>query len=278
MMEASLEELVRRAREGDGESLERLVSGIQDRIYGLSLRMLWHPEDARDATQEILIRIVTRLATFRGESSFSTWAHRVAANYLLSARKSRLEQQGYTFQRFGEDLDEGLSDVAAVPATGETALLLEEVRVGCTLGMLTCLDRPHRLAYILGEILEMEGEEAARVLAIRPAAFRKRLSRAREAIVAFTRAKCGLVSPERPCRCRRRVDQAVRLRRVDPRRLLFATDAAGARRFPEVLAEIRRLEDIRRAAALFRSHPRFAPPADFAAQIRKLVDVPPGGS
>ena len=277
-MEASLDELVRRAREGDGESLERLVSGIQDRIYGLSLRMLWHPEDARDATQEILVRIVTRLATFRGESSFSTWAHRVAANYLLSARKSRLEQQGYTFQRFGEDLDEGLSDVAAVPATGETALLLEEVRVGCTLGMLTCLDRPHRLAYILGEILEMEGEEAARVLAIRPAAFRKRLSRAREAIVAFTRAKCGLVSPERPCRCRRRVDQAVRLGRVDPRRLLFATDAARARRFPEVLAEIRRLQDIRRAAALFRSHPRFAPPADFAAQIRKLVDVPPGGS
>ena len=277
-MEESLDELVRRAREGDGESLERLVSGIQDRIYGLSLRMLWHPEDARDATQEILVRIVTRLATFRGESSFSTWAHRVAANYLLSARKSRLEQQGYTFQRFGEDLDEGLSDVAAVPATGETALLLEEVRVGCTLGMLTCLDRPHRLAYILGEILEMEGEEAARVLAIRPAAFRKRLSRAREAIVAFTRAKCGLVSPERPCRCRRRVDQAVRLGRVDPRRLLFATDAARARRFPEVLAEIRRLQDIRRAAALFRSHPQFAPPADFAAQIRKLVDVPPGGS
>jgi len=277
MMEESLEELVRRAREGDGESLERLVSGIQDRVYGLALRMLWHPEDARDATQEILIRVVTRLATFRGESSFSTWAHRVAANYLLSARKSRLEQQGYTFQRFGEDLDESLSDVAAVPATGETALLLEEVRVGCTLGMLTCLDRPHRLAYILGEILEMEGEEAARVLAIRPAAFRKRLSRAREAIVAFTRAKCGLVSPERPCRCRRRVGHAVRLGRVDPRRLLFATDAARARRFPEVLAEIRRLEDIRRAAALFRSHPPFAPPADFAAQIRKLVDVPPGG-
>src|SRR5207245_1911451 len=118
MMEESLEELVRRAREGDGESLERLVSGIQDRVYGLALRMLWHPEDARDASQEILIRIVTRLATFRGESSFSTWAHRVAANYLLSARKSRLEQQAYTFQRFGEELDEGLSDAPAVPATG----------------------------------------------------------------------------------------------------------------------------------------------------------------
>jgi hypothetical protein len=74
------------------------------------------------------------------------------------------------------------------------------------------------------------------------------------------------------------VGHALRLGRVDPQRLLFATDAASARRFPEVLAEIRRLEDVRRAAALFRSHPRFAAPADFTAEIRKLVHVPPGGS
>src|SRR5262245_25039608 len=173
-MEQSLDDIVARARDGDRESLERLVSAIQGRIYGLSLRMLWHPEDARDATQEILVRIVTRLGTFRGASSFMTWAHRVAANYLLSARKSRLEQQAYTFERFGRELDEGLSDAGAPPAAGDTALLLEEVKLGCTLGMLTCLDRPHRLAYILGEILEMEGDEAAWVLAIRPAAFRKR--------------------------------------------------------------------------------------------------------
>lgn len=69
-------------------------------------------------------------------------------------------------------LDECRSDAPAPEATAETALLLEEVKIGCTLGMLTCLDRPHRLAYILGEILEMDGDEAARVLAIRPAAFR----------------------------------------------------------------------------------------------------------
>jgi RNA polymerase sigma factor (sigma-70 family) len=272
-MEEALEDLVQRVRQGEGEALERVVFAIQDRVYGLALRMLWHPEDARDATQEILVRIVTRLATFRGESSFSTWAHRVAANYLLTARKSRLERQRYTFPRFGKELDEGLSEAPAPPATADAALLLEEVKIGCTLGMLTCLDRPHRLAYILGEILEMEGDEAARVLAIRPAAFRKRLSRAREAIVAFTRAKCGLVSPERPCRCRRRVVHALRLGRVDPQHLLFAADGARARRFPAVLAEIRRLEEARRAAALFRSHPRFAAPADFAAEIRKLVDA-----
>jgi len=270
-MNASLEDLARRAREGDHEALESLVSAIQDRVYGLALRMLWHPEDARDATQEILIRIVTRLGTFRGASSFSTWAYRVAANCLLTARKSRLEERSYTFQRFGEELEQGLSDAAAPQASGETALLLEEIKVGCTLAMLTCLDRPHRLAYILGEILEMDGDEAPRVLGIAAAPYRKRLSRARDAVVAFTRAKCGLVNPERPCRCRRRVSEAVRLGRVTPGQLIFASDAERARQFPGVLAEIRRLEGVRRAAALFRSHPDFTAPADLAARIRELV-------
>lgn len=269
----SLEGLARRACEGDRESLERLVLGIQDQVYGLALRMLWHPEDAREAAQEILIRIVTRLKSFRGESSFRTWAYRVAANYLLTARKSRLERQKYTFRRFGDELEEGLADEAVPADTAERALLLEEVKIGCTLGMLTCLDRPHRLAYVLGEILELQGDEAARVLGIRPAAFRKRLSRAREAVVSFTRAKCGLVSPKQPCRCRRRLPHALRVGRVVPGRLLFASSAEDAQQFHVVLTEIRRLEHVRRAAALFRSHPRPVAPRDMAAEIRRLLDA-----
>ena len=269
----ALDELARRACEGDRESLERLVASLQDQVYGLALRMLWHPEDARDAAQEILIRIVTRLKTFRGDSSVRTWAYRVAANHLLTARKSRLERQRYTFKRFGDELGEGLADEQAAPAGSDQALLLEEVKIGCTLGMLTCLDRPHRLAYVLGEILELEGHEAARVLGISPAAFRKRLSRARQAIVAFTRAQCGLVSPERPCRCSRRLPQALRSGRVARDALLFATDVARAQQFPRVLAEVRRLEDVRRAAALFRSHPPVSAPKEVLAGIRRLVGV-----
>ena len=271
----SLEDLARAAGEGDRESLERLIVSIQDRIHGLAVRMLWNPEDAREASQEILIRIVTRLGTFRGASSFSTWVYRVAANYLLTARKSRVEDERYTFSRFGAELDEGLSAQGAPEGKPDAALLLEEVKIGCTLGMLQCLDRPHRLAYVLGEILEMDGEEAARVVGIRPAAFRKRLSRARAAVVAFTQAKCGLISPDKLCRCRRRLPTALRLGRVVPGRLLFASDSQRATQFPKVLAEIRRLEDVRRAAALFRSHPGLTAPADFAPRIRKLIEAGP---
>ena len=271
-LETTLEDLVLRAQDGDRGSLETIVIWIQDKVYGLALRMLWHPEDARDAAQEILIRIVTRLGSFRGESAFLTWVYQVAVNHLLSVRASRLEEQRLTFDLFAKDLDEGLSEgPPAADGSVDQALLLEEVKVGCTLGMLSCLDRPHRLAYILGEILEMDGPEAARILEIDQATYRKRLSRARADIVAFMKAKCGLVSPDRPCRCSRRVRHAIDRGRVDRRHLLFASDADKAQRFPSVLAGIRRLEEARRAAALYRSHPDLAAPQNLAREIRRLI-------
>lgn len=64
-MDSDLEMLVSMAKEGDKKALEELVLQIQDKIYGLALRMLYHPSDAEDASQEILLRIVTHLGTFR---------------------------------------------------------------------------------------------------------------------------------------------------------------------------------------------------------------------
>jgi len=86
-MEAPMEALVEQAKNGDPDALEALVRQIQDRIYGLAMRMLWHPQDAEDATQEILVKIVTHLGSFRNESAFATWCYRIAANHLLSLRK-----------------------------------------------------------------------------------------------------------------------------------------------------------------------------------------------
>jgi RNA polymerase sigma factor (sigma-70 family) len=269
----SLEELVEQAQGGNRAALESVIERVQGRVYGLAIRMLWHPEDARDATQEILIRIITHLGDFQRQSAFMTWAYRVAANHLITMRKGRLEQQGYTFDRFGDELDQGLSDIASENRRhAEYQLLLGEIRIGCTLGMLLCLDRPHRLAYILGEIFEMEGDEAAPVLGIAPAAFRKRLSRARQAIITFMRAKCGLANPDNRCRCHRRVAVAVRSKRVDRQRLLFAENEEEAARFPEVLTAIRKLKDGQRAVAIYRSHPEFSTPDGFASWVRDLVD------
>jgi len=269
-----LETEVARARAGDRDALERVVRAVHKDVYRVALRFLWHPQDAEDATQEILVRIITGLAAFRGESSFRTWVYRIACNTLLSLRKKgRMEQRTLSFEEFGEDLVQGLSDEPLADQGVDQALLLEEVKIGCTLAMLLCLDREHRLAYILGEIVELDHNEAAEVLEITTAAFRKRLSRARERITTFMASRCGLVSPANACRCRRRVAAAVSLGRVDPQHLLFASSLEQAKRFPQVLEEIRRLEETRRAAALYRSHLHAQSSDALVAWLKKLLET-----
>jgi RNA polymerase sigma factor (sigma-70 family) len=265
---------VARAKAGDGAALEALVRAVQPEIYKLAVRFLWHPQDAEDATQEILIRIITGLAGFRGESGFRTWVYRVACNRLLTLRKQSMEQRSISFEELGEDLAQGLSDeFAGADRDPDEALLLEEVKIGCTLFMLLCLDRNHRLAYILGEIMELDHQEAAAALDIAPAAFRKRLSRARSSITSFMTSRCGLANPANPCRCRRRVDVAIALGRVDPSKLLFASSVEQARQFPQVLVQIRRLEETRRTAALYRSHSGPEASEAFVSWLRSVLDA-----
>lgn len=248
MTSPALEELARQAIGGDREALDRLVTTIQGDIFGLALRMLWNREDAEDATQEILVRVVTRLAQFDFRSTLKTWVYRIAVNYILDVKKSPVEKMRLTFQQFAEDLADGLS--ADGPTATERSVLIEEVKIGCTLGMLQCLDRPHRLAYALGEILELSGPDAADVLGVSADLFRKRLQHARAAIDSFTRAYCGLVSDAASCACHRRVQAAVRLGRVSPDAVDYAQNAIS---FEDVRRLVRTVEQARWPSEVHRS-------------------------
>ncbi|MEY4548382.1 MAG: hypothetical protein RL685_4577 [Pseudomonadota bacterium] len=230
--------------------------------------MLWQPQDAEDATQEILVRVVTRLAQFDFRSRLKTWAYRVATNYLLDVKKSCVEQHKLSFTSFAEDLAQGLSSDG--PADYERSLLTEEVKVGCTLGMLQCLDRPHRLAYVLGEILELPAPEAAEALELEPAAFRKRLQRARDAIEAFTRAHCGLASDDSACACNRRVPAAIQLGRIRPNEPLLARAASS---FVEARELIRRVEEAKRVVELHRKTQPRNSPLDFTRLVVSALDA-----
>ena len=104
-IDSRLDQLVEQAREGNEEALEAVVRGIQDRIYNLSLRMLWHPSDAEDATQEILLKVITHLSQFRQESAFTTWVYQIATNHLLTTRRHRAESTPLTFAFIGDVLE-----------------------------------------------------------------------------------------------------------------------------------------------------------------------------
>jgi RNA polymerase sigma factor (sigma-70 family) len=263
----TLEEVARRAVDGDREALDSLVQALQGDIYGLALRMLWNREDAEDATQEILVRVVTRLSQFDFRSKLKTWVYRVAVNYILDVKKSPVERMHLNFERFAEDLAEGLSSDG--PTDAERSLLTEEVKIGCTLGILQCLDRPHRLAYVLGEILDVPGPEAADALEITPDLFRKRLQHARTAIVSFTRTYCGLASDTASCACNRRVPAALRVGRIRQDALDLANRASS---YQETRALVRRVDEVRWALEVHRtSHPR-ASSVDFARRLVQALD------
>ena len=266
--EVGLEEQARRAIDGDRDALDKLVTALQGNVYGLALRMLCNREDAEDATQEILVRTVTRLSRFDFRSTLKTWAYRIAVNYILDVRKSAVERLHLTFERFAEDLTEepGLE----APAETERSLLIEEVKVGCTLGMLQCLDRPHRLAYVLGEIFELPGPEAAEVLEIPPSRFRKRLQHARERIATFTRTYCGLASDTAACSCSRQLPSALRAGKVRADSCAFAASASS---FQETRAIVRQVDEARWALEVHRtSHPR-ASSIDFARRLMEAIDA-----
>jgi RNA polymerase sigma-70 factor, ECF subfamily len=81
--------LVRRAKDGDTLALEALCARHAPRVERLALHVLRDPEDARDASQEALAKLCTRLGQFRGQSQFSTWLHRLALNTCKDVAQAR---------------------------------------------------------------------------------------------------------------------------------------------------------------------------------------------
>ncbi len=257
--EDALAAAVDAARAGDRLALERVVRAVQDGVFRLALRMTGCPNDARDACQEILVKVVTRLDSFRGEASVRTWAYRIAVRHLLDRKKSRVEELALSFERLGADLLDGL----AAPEEADP-VMIEEVKLGCTLAMLTCLDREHRLAYVLGDVFDLPHRDAAELCGATEEAYRQRLSRARRALEAFTEAFCGRVREAAPCRCDKRVARAEELGRIERGRPRLA--------HAEALRATREMESLYDTARLMRSHPRYAAPADVALGVRMALE------
>ena len=84
-------EAIERAKQGDAEAFEFLYSLHKRRVYSLCLRMTGNPASAEDLTQEAFLQLFRKISTFRGESAFSTWLHRMSVNVvLMQLRKKNL--------------------------------------------------------------------------------------------------------------------------------------------------------------------------------------------
>ncbi len=269
--------LVLRARSGDRQALEDLVRRHQAWIYNIAVRMLYHPQDAEDATQEILIKVLTRLSSFEGRSSFRTWLYRIVVNHVLNMKRGRVEVRHVSidFASYGAALDDTPELELADPkgTSADTELLVTEAMLACTSGMLLCLDREQRLTFILGAILGVSDTVAAEVLGITPDNFRQRLARARRDLRNFMNDKCGLVNQANPCRCAKKTRGFIQAGHVDPQNLLFVRERICEVReaAPKVHEAIDTLDG--KCAEIFRGHPFYKPP-DLGQMLRRLVERP----
>ncbi|MBI3574532.1 MAG: RNA polymerase sigma factor [Gammaproteobacteria bacterium] len=269
------QELVNLAKEGNRTALEELIESHQAWIYNLALRMTHHPEDAKDATHEVLIKLLTRLSTFDGRSSLRTWLYRIVVNHLLNMKRGRAESRGITFENYGHALDSmpdaELPDTQAIPA--DVQLIVAEARIGCTTGMLLCLDREQRLIFILGGIFGVSDVVGAQLLELSRDNFRQKLSRARRDLQNFMQDKCGLVNNTNPCRCAKKTRGFIAAGHIDPTNLRFARERVA--RVGDVAARVSdEITGLDAAyAEVYRDHP-FQNSPDLVAALRELMSRP----
>jgi RNA polymerase sigma factor (sigma-70 family) len=247
--------LVERALEGSRDALGQLVERHQAFVYNVALKMFGRREDAEDLTQEVFVKVITSLKTFRNESALRTWLYRLTVNHFLKTRRRPLETSIDGFESYFEGIAAAPDD-DSFAAHGVTDETVEELRLRCTSGMLMCLDREQRMTFILGAMFSLSHQEGAAALGTTPGNFRVRLHRARRDLYSWMNRRCGLVNQANPCRCRKKTVGYVRLGFVDPQRLVFNTDYAVridslTRR--EAAATMQAVEDLHEE--VFRSHP-----------------------
>jgi RNA polymerase sigma factor (sigma-70 family) len=274
--EVSDAELVELTKNGDRAALERLVLRHQAWIFNIAVRMVFQPQDAEEVTQEVLVKVITKLSTFKGESKFRTWLYRIVANHVLNMKRRSAETKITTFADYGAAIkrtpDFDLPDRKSVPV--DLPVLVEEAKNGCTMGMLLCLDRKQRLIFTLGEILGATDAVGAEVLEMTAENFRQCLARARRDIHSFMNNQCGLVNTSNPCRCAKKTRGFIEEGHVDPNSLLFVPE--HVERVREVAGEtVREIEDLveQQHAANFRDHP-FLQPADQTDWLRRMLETP----
>ena len=214
--------LIQKALQGDKKSLEELIRTHQNWIYNVALNFLGDKDEASDLTQEILIKLLTKLSTFKGESKFRTWLYRIIKNHFLNMKRSKYEISTTSFKQFGEGLDQ-IPDEPLNNCSSEVEdkLLVKEAKLSCMKGMLLCLDREQRLIFIMGELFEFKDSECAEIMGISRENFRVKLHRAKKQLYTFMDQKCGLINTNNPCRCANKTKTFIKMGCVDPVNLHF---------------------------------------------------------
>ncbi|AXT58382.1 RNA polymerase sigma factor [Aquimarina sp. AD1] len=254
------EQLIKSCLEGDKRSLEKLIKSIDQLVYNLSIRFLWNKADAEDATQEILLKVITNLSKYQGKSKFNTWVYRIATNYLINQKKTSFEKRPISFSQFSEELN-SINDPVSYDLP-DSGLLEKEMKTGCTLAMLQCLSRELRIVFILGSILKIKSNVACEIIEISPENFRKRLQKSRKLIGSFLNSNCGVYNIANKCRCNKRIHIAIASKRIVKGDLNFVDNI-------DVYNE--EMEELNSMTGIYSNHGDFINKSDFYKELNQLI-------
>ena len=171
---SALAALIERAREGDGRAFDRLMLETQERVVGLAWRLLGSREDARDAAQEVYLRVFRHLNRFRAEYDFHGWLYRITVNVCRDAARRRRRTP----------VANGTNPDPHQPPAAEEALLGAE-RWHRLLEALASLPAKERAALVLRDLEGLTSEQVARALGSRPATVRGQIASARVKLRRF---------------------------------------------------------------------------------------------
>ena len=167
--------LVVRARSGDADAFGELVLQYQDRVYNMILRLVNHPEDAADVTQEVFLTAYRKLDTFRRNARFYTWIYRIATNAAFSLLRKRVVRR---------EVADPPEIAATRPAAQENpgARLEEQDRADAVQGALAALDDDHRAVVVLRDVEDLSYDRIADILGVAEGTVKSRLHRGRAAL------------------------------------------------------------------------------------------------
>lgn len=171
-------------RDGDPGALADLLRGYQRRIFAVCVRMLRNEEEARDLTQDTLLRLIERIDTYDGRAALSTWIIRIAMNLCFSHLRKRKLRNHASLDQSTSAADTSTPALRLVDDRepgAETRVQLDETR-GRLLNAVERLEPDMRAVLVLRDLQDLDYQQIADVLDLPIGTVKSRLFRAREAL------------------------------------------------------------------------------------------------
>ncbi len=173
--------LIERIKQGDYNAFETIVERYQDRVFGLSLSMLRDEVEAQDVVQETFLNVFRKIDTFRGDSAFSSWLYRIAANNaMMKLRGKRREMQTSLEDVLPRFDQEGHHALPIEDWSRRVDHLLENKELGGKIREAVAkLPEKYRLVFLLSDVEDLSMKEVGEILNLSIPNVKTRLHRAR---------------------------------------------------------------------------------------------------